>query len=159
MQKRFLIKTAVVKCDIGEVSRLFQEYAASLPIDLEYQDFDNELSNLPGKYSHPGGALFLAAGLDGSSLGCVGLRPSTENGCCEMKRLYIAPSARGLGIGRALTLALIDYAKRQGYISLRLDTLPTMTAATALYEQIGFRPIEPYYGPTPSGTIFMALGL
>jgi ribosomal protein S18 acetylase RimI-like enzyme len=76
-----------------------------------------------------------------------------------MKRLFLEPGARGLGLGGAMTEAVIETAKQLGYRELRLDTLPTMTAAMALYAQMGFERIGPYYAPTPSGTVFMALGL
>ena len=153
------VRKALTDDDVRTVARLFAEYATSLPINLDYQDFSGELARFPGKYSAPGGALFLAINASGSALGCVGLRPIDKPGCCEMKRLYLLPAARGLGLGRALTTALIDEAKRLGYQSLLLDTLPTMSAANALYQQIGFTRIEPYYAPTPSGTVFMALTL
>lgn len=159
MSNNYRIKTPLTEGDIRTTAALFEEYAASLPIDLDYQDFAAELAGLPGKYSAPGGALLLAEGSGGFPLGCVGLRPLEEEGCCEMKRLYLLPAARGLGLGRALTMALIEEAKRLGYQSLRLDTLPTMTVAIALYEQMGFERIDPYYRPTPAGTVFMALAL
>jgi len=136
---------------------LFRGYAASLPVDLDYQDFDDELAALPGKYAPPKGVLLLARDADGA-LGCVGLRALAE-GVCEMKRLYLLPAARGLGLGRALADAAVAEARRLGYRELRLDTLPTMARAIAMYEQMGFERIEPYYRPTPPGTVFMALRL
>ena len=153
------VRKAVTDDDVRIVARLFAEYATSLPINLDYQDFAGEIARLPGKYSAPGGALFLALDASGLALGCVGLRPMGAPGWCEMKRLYLLPSARGFGLGRALTSALIDEATRLGYQRLMLDTLPTMMTATALYQQVGFKRIEPYYAPTPIGTLFMALTL
>lgn len=76
-----------------------------------------------------------------------------------MKRLFLLPNARGLGLGKAMTECVIEEARKRGYQELRLDTLPTMTVAISLYEQMGFKRIEPYYGPTPAGTIFMSLKL
>lgn len=158
MAANFSISPALIAEDLQAVGTLFDGYAASLPIDLTYQDFAAEHAGLPGKYAPPSGALFLARSSDGEPLGCVGLRPVSD-GKCEMKRLYLLPSARGLGLGRALTVAVIDEARRLRYQELRLDTLQTMTAAQALYAQLGFDRIAPYYGPTPPGTVFMALGL
>lgn len=145
--------------DLAAVAHLFEGYAASLPVTLDYQDFASELAALPGTYSPPAGELFLARDERGGVLGCVGLRPIAPEGCCEMKRLYLLPEARGLGLGRALTEAVIEQARRAGYAELRLDTLPTMTTAIALYAERGFERIEPYYAPTPPGTVFMSLKL
>lgn len=145
--------------DLAATTGLFAAYAASLPVDLGYQDFEGELSALPGEYAPPAGELFLARGAAGAPLGCVGLRPLAEDGCCEMKRLFLLPAARGLGLGRALTGAVIEQARDLGYRQLRLDTLASMTAAQALYAKMGFERIGPYYAPTPAGTVFMALGL
>ena len=144
--------------DLHVAMSLFDAYAASLPISLGYQDFAAELASLPGKYAPPGGSLLLARAA-GEVLGCVGLRPLPDPGCCEMKRLYLRPEGRGRGIGRELAYAVIESARNIGYRELRLDTLASMTGAIRLYEQTGFRRIEPYYAPTPPGTVFMALTL
>lgn len=145
--------------DLAATAELFAGYAASLPIDLGYQGFDGELAALPGRYAPPAGELFLARDPAGLPLGCVGLRPLADEGCCEMKRLFLLPATRGLGLGRALTEAVVDHAKRSGYRELRLDTFATMTTAQTLYEKMGFERIAPYYAPTPPGTVFMALAL
>lgn len=158
MTPHYRIASAIGAEDVAAVADLFRGYAASLPVDLDYQDFAAELAGLPGKYAPPRGALLLARANDGSPLGCVALR-ELDDECCEMKRLYLVPSARGLGLGRALTAAVIEEAKRLGYRELRLDTLPTMRAAQDLYAQLGFAPIASYYQPTPAGTVFMALRL
>jgi len=128
-------------------------------VDLGYQDFAAELAGLPGKYAPPAGALLLARGADGAALGCVGLRPLSVRGACEMKRLYLAPAARGLGLGRALAEAVVEAARAAGYVELRLDTLPTMAEAIGLYAALRFEQTEAYYAPTPEGTIFMRLRL
>lgn len=158
MTQDFTIGPASTREDLQAINTLFEGYAASLPVDLDYQDFASELSGLPGKYAPPRGALLLARGDGGAPLGCVGLRPLSAD-CCEMKRLFILPAARGLGLGRALTIAVIDEARRLGYGELRLDTLASMTAAQALYLNLGFERIAPYYAPTPAGTVFMSLKL
>ena len=143
--------------DVSEVRVLFQEYATSLDVELDFQDFENELASLPGAYSLPGGCLLLAT--DGArSVGCVGVRPLDER-TCEMKRLYVRQEARGQSVGRRLVDEAVAFARAAGYRAMRLDTLPTMTAARELYRQMGFRDIAPYrYNPIP-GTTFMELTL
>jgi len=141
------------------VAGLFRAYAASLPVDLGYQDFAAELAALPGKYAPPQGALLLARTPAGEALGCVALRPLETAGVCEMKRLFLRPAARGLGVGRGLAEAIVAQARALGYREIRLDTLPSMTTAVALYEALGFVRTGAYYAPTPPGTIFMALEL
>lgn len=153
------IKQAASAAELRTVAALFRGYADSLPVDLDYQDFGSELAGLPGKYAPPRGALLLAQDADGMALGCVGLRPLDADGVCEMKRLYLLPEARGLGLGRTLAQTVIAEARRQGYRELRLDTLASMARAIALYEAMGFVRIDPYYRPTPPGTVFMALRL
>lgn len=153
----YTIYQASSTSDLQMVKTLFKRYADTLPVDLSYPDFAQELAGLPGKYSPPTGALLLARDADGSALGCVAMRGLSLPGCCEMKRLYLEPAARGRGLGRALTVAVIGEARRLGYDELRLDTLASMTAAQALYRQLGFEVIVPYYEPTPAGTVFMAL--
>jgi ribosomal protein S18 acetylase RimI-like enzyme len=159
MASAFHIRPVRTPADLAAAAELFAAYAASLPVDLDYQDFAAELAALPGKYAPPDGELLLARGADGAALGCVALRPLGDDRCCEMKRLFLAPAARGLGLGRAMAEAVIEEARRHGYRELRLDTLPTMTAAISLYDQMGFERIAPYYAPTPPGTIFMRLEL
>lgn len=159
MPDSFRILPATTADDLRAVADLFQGYAASLPVDLGYQDFAAELAGLPGKYAVPGGALLLARDEKGSALGCVALRPLDGGGLCEMKRLFLAPEARGMGLGRALAEAIVAAARDRGYRELRLDTLPSMATAIALYQALGFERIGPYYAPTPPGTVFMALTL
>ena len=114
-----------------------------------------ELAGLPGKYAPPPGALLIARGTDGEPLGCVALRPLDDAGRCEMKRLYVSPQARGLRLGKALVDAVVTEAARIGYREMRLDTLPTMGEAIALYRKAGFQPIDPYYETPVASTIFM----
>ncbi len=143
--------------DLNEVKKLFGDYASALGISLDFQDFDQELANLPGDYSPPDGSL-LMANWEGEVVGCVALR-KFANGICEMKRLYTKPQFRGLSIGRVLCEAIIVRARRIGYERMRLDTLPSMETARALYASLGFTEIEPYrYNPI-EGARFMELVL
>lgn len=139
--------------DVEEVRTLFREYAASLPFALDFLDFDRELDELPGAYAPPRGALLLARGA-----GCVGLRPIDET-TCEMKRLFVRPSARGTGLGRRLAEAVVAEARRVGYTHMRLDTVPQMDAAQSLYAQLGFREIAPYRSNPIPGALFLELEL
>ena len=139
--------------DLEEVRALFREYAESLPFALDFQDFDRELAELPGAYAPPGGALLLARGA-----GCVGLRPIDAT-TCEMKRLYVSPAARGTGLGRRLAEEVVAEARRLGYTRMRLDTVPGMDAAQALYERLGFREIPPYRPNPIPGARFLELEL
>ena len=132
---------AATAADVADVRGLFEAYAASLEIDLGYQGFAAELAGLPGSYAPPAGALLLARDAAGPALGCVALRPLADAGVCEMKRLYVAPAARGLGLGAALVAAILAEARRIGYREIRLDTLPTMASAIALYRRAGFAEI------------------
>ena len=155
-RRLFRIRPVRSADDLRATAELFQAYASSLEIDLSYQDFAAELAALPGKYAPPGGELLLARDRAGTQLGCVGLRPLSIDGCCEMKRLYVLPDGRGLGLGRALIDAIIVEAERIGYREIRLDTLPTMIEAILLYQEAGFTPTAPYYQTPVANTIFFA---
>ena len=157
MAAKLRILTVDDKVELDHVRQFFRNYAAWLCVDLCFQGFGEEMASLPGAYSAPEGRLFYAE-QDGKPAGCVGLRPFSE-GICEMKRLYVEPTFRGLGIGRDLVLAAIRTAKSLGYRRMMLDTLPAMRIAVKLYREMGFTEAPAYY-PTPvEGTLFLALDL
>ncbi|MEP5811108.1 MAG: GNAT family N-acetyltransferase [Roseibium sp.] len=133
---------------------MFRAYVDWLDIDLTYQGFEEELAGLPGKYTEPSGALFLARNTSDEALGCVGLRAMAGAGICEMKRLYVSPDGRGLGIGAALVNKVVSAARAAGYQRMRLDTLPTMTGAIKLYTKAGFTEIPAYYDTPIKETVF-----
>ena len=138
---------------LDQIRTLFSEYADSLDVDLSFQNFKAELDALPSGYLPPDGALILALrGAD--ALGCIGVR-RLQDQVCEMKRLYVRDSARGDGVGLALCRAAMEAGKTLGYARMRLDTLPSMAAARALYRRLGFVEIEPYYHNPIKGTSFM----
>ena len=144
--------------DVAIAKTLFAEYAASLGIDLTFQAFDAELAGLPGAYLPPAGTLFLAE-QTGEVVGCVALRPLEPPLVAELKRLYVRPAARGQGAGAALTKAILAWARAAGYERVRLDTLPSMRRAQALYRQLGFQEVAAYrHNPVP-GTVFMEADL
>lgn len=136
----------------ADAEAIFRDYAASLDVDLCFQDFDSELASLPGEYRAPNGALLLAY-VDGALAGCGALRPIADvdyANACEMKRLFVRPGFRRLGLGRTIAEQLLDEAKRAGYSAMLLDTLDDMEAARELYASLGFEEIPPYYwNPLP----------
>ena len=143
---------------IEEARTLFEEYAAGLNLSLCFQNFDQELKNLPGDYAPPAGRLLLATE-DDQLAGCVALR-KLEPGVCEMKRLFLRPAYRGNGRGRILVDSIIDEARKLGYTRMRLDTLPgRMDTAIALYRSLGFVEIDPYCQNPVEGAKFMELDL
>lgn len=159
MPPPFAIAPARSPDEIAAIRVLFQAYAASLPIDLASQGFGPELAGLPGQYAPPGGTLLLARSASGDAIACAALRPLPATGECEMKRLYVTPAARGLGLGRALAEAILATARDVGYRTIRLDTLQSLTEAQMLYLSMGFTPTERYYDDPLPHTIFFQKAL
>jgi len=133
--------------DLDGVRKLFVEYAAALQIDLCFQNFTEELDALPGEYASPRGALLVAI-LNDEFAGCCAMRPLDTvdyPNACEMKRLYVRPAFRGRQLGRQLAEAILDLSRQAGYDNILLDTLDDMESARALYQELGFEEIPPYY--------------
>jgi putative acetyltransferase len=151
------IVLAVTPGQVADARALFREYERSLGIDLCFQGFEQELAGLPGAYAPPRGRLLLA--VDGDALaGCVALRP-LDGVACEMKRLYVRPAFRGRRAGRQLAERVIAEARAIGYARMRLDTLPSMKEAIALYGALGFVAIAPYCANPVPGALFLELDL
>ena len=144
--------TTEVQMDLAR--DLFREYAGGLAIDMCFQNFDQELKTLPGKYAPPEGRLLLAYS-DGELAGCIALR-KLDNRTCEMKRLFVRPSFRGKGYGRIMIENLIEEARVIGYERMWLDSLPgKMDAAIALYKELGFKEIAAYYDNPLESVVYL----
>lgn len=166
----FTIAKAQSAEDLSTIASIFTAYTTWLNIDLTFQDFTTELASLPGKYAPASGVLLLARRTsDLEPLGCIALRalpPSASNvddsnssQTCEGKRLYVVPSARGLGVGRALVKECLSIARAAGYKEAKLDTLPHMRSAIKTYEAFGFVECEKYYETPLAETKFMRVEL
>ena len=143
------------------IREIFQEYADGLGIDLCFQQFDAELASLPGEYQEPRGGLLMAR-VGGELAGCCALRPldnADYPNAAEMKRLYVRKAFRGFGLGRQLSEAILDTARRAGYACVLLDTLSEMDAARSLYDDLGFVEIAPYYHNPISGAHYLKVDL
>lgn len=141
MTSRFATERGFKESDRAAVVALLHEYWVSLGVSMSFQSFEEEVADLPGVYAPPQGEmLFLRDPADNALAGCVAVRPVSDvPGLCEMKRLYLRPAARGLGLGRHRAVAIMDEARRLGYRRMCLDTLPELEEAQALYLSLGFR--------------------
>ncbi len=160
LQPAPLIATATPQ-QLDAVREIFLEYANELGIDLCFQQFEQELAGLPGDYAAPRGALLIAM-VDGSIAGCCALRPldaADYSNACEMKRLYVRKASRGQALGRQLAEAALDAARQAGYSCVLLDTLDDMEAARALYGDLGFEDIPPYYHNPIAGAHYLKADL
>ena len=146
--------------EIEEVRRLFREYEAYLNVDLCFQQFVSELATLPGKYAPPSGTLLLVKDRQ-KAIGCGALRRlgAIQDRTCEMKRLYVCPESRGLGIGKQIAERLIQEGVRLGYSTMVLDTLNRLDAAVHLYESLGFVRTGPYYDNPLPDVVYWKLNL
>ena len=148
-----------VASDLDDVRALISEYAATFDVrERCYQNLNAELAGLPGDYAPPAGALMIARSEAGEALGCVGLW-RLEEGVCEMKRLYVRPNGQGSGLGRRLAEAVVAEARRLGYRAMRLDTLPEMRTAQALYASLGFAPTARYNANPVPDVVYLELDL
>jgi ribosomal protein S18 acetylase RimI-like enzyme len=154
----FVFQQAESPTQVAQIRELFLEYAESLGFSLCFQSFDQELASLPGDYAPPSGRLVLATH-NGQPGGCVALH-LIGGEICEMKRLYVPPRFRGLGLGRELAERIVAEARQIGYRKLRLDTVqPVMTTAVAMYRRLGFCEIAPYRENPIKGALYMELDL
>ena len=157
----FSIQVADTPALLDEARSIIREYADGLGVDLCFQGLEAELAGLPGEYAPPAGVLLLAL-VDGQVGGCGALRPITDvdyPDACEMKRLYVRPAYRRLGLGLALARELVDHATQVGYSVMLLDTLDEMEAARGMYEAMGFEEIPPYYFNPVAGAHYLKLDL
>lgn len=153
-----MLKLELAYDRLDEVREMFREYQVTMGLDLCFQNFEDELASLPGKYAQPEGRLYLAA-FGGEIAGCVALRKFAGD-VCEMKRLYVRDKFRGKQIGRALVEKIISDARAIGYGSMVLDTYKdTMREAVSLYRRYGFTETAPYYNNPDGGVIFLELDL
>ncbi len=153
--------TPATPADFEAARQIFQEYADQLGVDLGFKNFEAELETLPGDYAEPGGALLLAR-VNGELAGCCAMRPLVSSdypNACEMKRLYVRPSHRRLGLGRQLAEAVLDAARVAGYRHVLLDTLTEMESARALYEDLNFEEVPPYYHNPIAGAHYLKVDL
>jgi len=149
------------EADLLQTKEIFLAYAKAINIDLCFQDFDTELATLPGEYAPPRGALLLAW-VDHQLAGCCALRPfdsSDYANAAEMKRLFVRPEYRGLGLGRQLAESILDAARMSGYDCVLLDTLDDMEIARAMYQDLGFEEIPPYYHNPLAGAHYLKVDL
>lgn len=147
--------------DWSDIRELLLEYAGALGVDLCFQEFDRELAQLPGAYAAPSGTMRLAR-VDGTPAGCCALRALDAvdyANACEMKRLYVRPQFRGLGLGRRLAEEILEAARLAGYASVFLDTLDEMETARAMYQDLGFVEIPPYYYNPVAGSHYLKADL
>lgn len=155
------LRPALFPDDASTVRGLFLDYQASIGIDLGFQDFDAELAELPGPYAAPTGNLVLAC-IDGEPAGCCALRPlyNTDHlNACEMKRLFVRPAFRGFGLGRLLVERVLSEGQLAGYTTMLLDTLSDMETARALYQEVGFVEVAPYYHNPIPGAHYLKVDL
>lgn len=147
--------------DLDAIRSLFLDYQADIGVDLCFQGFEEELQSLPGGYAEPHGLILLAS-VDGTPAGCCAFRAlvnSDHLNACEMKRLFVRRAYRGFGLGRMLVEQTLTRAQLAGYTTMLLDTLSDMEAARALYEELGFVEVAPYYHNPLPGAHYLKVDL
>ncbi|MCZ8221558.1 MAG: GNAT family N-acetyltransferase [Acidovorax sp.] len=155
------LRTPSTPAELDAVRDIFREYASTLGVDLCFQGFEAELANLPGDYAEPRGALLVAV-VEGAVAGCCALRPldaADYPNASEMKRLFVRKAFRGFGLGRELAEAMLDRARQAGYACVLLDTLDDMESARALYTDLGFEEIPPYYHNPIAGAHYLKVDI
>ena len=155
------LRTPSTPAELDAVRDIFREYASTLGVDLCFQGFDAELAQLPGDYAEPRGALLIAE-VEGAVAGCCALRPldtADYPNASEMKRLFVRKAFRGFGLGRELAEAMLDRARQAGYACVLLDTLDDMESARALYTDLGFEEIPPYYHSPIAGAHYLKVDI
>ena len=153
--------TPRTSAQLDATRQIFAEYANQLGIDLCFQNFEAELASLPGAYGSPRGALLLAL-VDGEIAGCCAMQALDTvdyPNAAEMKRLYVRKAFRRFGLGRQLAEAMLDLARVAGYQCVLLDTLDDMESARALYADLGFSDIPPYYHNPIAGAHYLKVDL
>jgi putative acetyltransferase len=146
--------------DVRTLMRHYNAFLGTLGVNLCFQDFDRELDALPGKYTPPYGALWIARNAQQTPVGIIAVKPLDEPGACEMKRLWVEPAAQGTGLGRSLAEVSIAFARRAGYRIMKLDTLGNrMHSAVALYRKLGFVETEAYVHNPEQDVLYMQLAL
>ena len=158
---RVTLRLARFPDDLDTVRSLFRDYQTDMGIDLCFQGFEAELSNLPGEYAQPSGSVLVAC-VDGEPAGCCAFRPLTNTDhldACEMKRLFVRRAFRGFGLGRLLVDQVMSDARLAGYTTMLLDTLSDMETARALYQESGFVEVAPYYHNPISGAHYLKVDL
>lgn len=164
---RHRLHIARTEADIADFARLCRDYAASLPFSLEYQGFTSELAALPGLYAPPGGAVILARDASERAVACIAVRPLAASAilpgdptpACEIKRMWVAPSARGMGLGHALMREAVAFARAAGYALIKLDTSADMAAAQACYLRAGFTHAPRYNNDVDPTTVYFSMRL
>lgn len=158
---QIILIDASTDSEVARARDLMWTYAHSLSVSLDFQGFDQEMSQLPGPYAAPDGALVIAT-VNGIDAGCCALRPIADvdySNACEMKRLFVLPAFRGFGLGRLLVERVMSVARAAGYAHMLLDTLDEMEAARALYRELGFEEVDAYYYNPLPGTRYLAASL
>jgi len=153
----YRVKRATFPQDLDTVLAIYREYISTTSADLAFQNNEQDFLQLAQTYSSPESQIFL--GLDEKQiLGCAAFKRYTED-ICEMKRVYVRPQARGLGLGASLVKQIVQQAREAGYKKICLDVLPEFESAYHLYQSLGFKPHPAITQNPVLGTRYLALTL